>query len=236
MVSLTKATMTYSTSQIRSTETQAVDSRPSEVCPPPSQWSYLQCATDQPLKYSLVCSTCLGPNGGARPAPLSLSDKNCPSAWLTHQIMSASAVVKRICLCYRVFQMRVYYFKVQDSWRQSVIKNMTHPNGPSSLSGGPFMTRRVFFRLSNCIWTFHWHSLIALCVYLFVDSNLGHLGCQKRSENRANVRANGAAQRRTQSSLSRRPYPPFAPAQMRLQLFSQRTLRFHNNTSRKWRG
>lgn len=33
-------------------QTHSMNSGPSEVFPPPSQWSYLRCATDEPLKYS----------------------------------------------------------------------------------------------------------------------------------------------------------------------------------------
>lgn len=43
-------------------------------------------------------------------------------------------------------------------------------------------------------------SLITLCFYFFGHINLGHLGYQKRCGNRANLHANGAAQRRTRAA------------------------------------
>lgn len=169
-------------------------------------------------------STHLDQTRGAQPAPPSAADSNCPSAWATHQIMLAS-IVTRIWLQDRVFHLRVYYrtllsevFTIQEaSGLKSVIKNITLNMVFSCLG---------FILCDDRIWTSCEHAFIILCVCFLI------LGIK----NRASLCANMAAQWRTQSSSSTHPGPPPAPAQMMLQLFNQRTLRVHNNTSRKWRG
>lgn len=126
-----------------------------------------------PWKTLQLFSTRLDQTGGARLAPSSAADSNCPSASATHRIMPASAVivVTRIWIQDQVFQLRVYYqtllsevFKIQKaSGMKCMIKNVTlqHVFFPSF--------RSLYLILCNdWIWNSHQHAFIILCVCFLI--------------------------------------------------------------------